>query len=164
MAAESKTFESRYELHQDEDSLPIPLRQLLKEAKQALLNAHAPYSQFNVGAAVLLASGKIVWGSNQENMAYPSGLCAERVAFFSVGAQFPNQKIIAVAISVKANQFLVDEPLAPCGACRQSMLEFELKQGDPITIVMQGETGSIAVLESVKSLLPFYFLEERLKG
>jgi cytidine deaminase len=65
---------------------------------------------------------------------------------------------------VKANQFLVDEPLAPCGACRQSMLEFELKQGDPITIVMQGETGSIAVLESVKSLLPFYFLEERLKG
>jgi len=164
MSILKKTFESHYQIHEDKSSLPGHLVHLLEEAKQALLNAHAPYSQFNVGAAILLDSGKIIWGSNQENMAYPSGLCAERVAFFAVGAQYPKQRIVAVAISVKADHFLVDQPLAPCGGCRQAMLEFELKQEEDITIVMQGESGEIAVVESVKTLLPFYFLEDRLKS
>jgi cytidine deaminase len=158
-----KTLETSFELHENESSLNPQQTQLLIEAKKALVNAHAPYSQFNVGAAVLLDSGKIIWGSNQENMAYPSGLCAERVAFFTVGAQHPNEKILAVAITVKAHLFHVEQPLAPCGACRQAMLEFELKQEHPIQLVLQGETGSIAVIESVKSLLPLYFIEERLK-
>ena len=158
-----RTLETSYELHENESSLDPIQTTLLGEAKKALENAHAPYSQFNVGAAVLLDSGKIVWGSNQENMAYPSGLCAERVAFFTVGAQHPNEKILAVAITVKAHLFHVEHPLAPCGACRQAMLEFELKQDQAIQLVLQGETGAIAVIESVKSLLPLYFIEERLK-
>lgn len=157
------TLETHYQLHSDEQTLSSHQKQLIEEAKNASENAHAPYSQFNVGAAVLLESGKIVWGSNQENMAYPSGLCAERVAFFTVGAQYPKEKILAVAITVKANLFHVDQPLAPCGACRQAMLEFELKQDSPIELILQGESGAIAVIESVKSLLPLYFIEERLK-
>ena len=163
MSIIQKTLQTSYTLHESVDTLMPEYSALMREAKNALLNAHAPYSQFKVGAAVLRDSGKVIWGSNQENMAYPSGLCAERVAFFTVGAQFPGDEIIAVAITVKADLFTVNQPLAPCGACRQSMLEFELKQSKPITLLLQGETGMIAEIESVKSLLPLYFIEERLK-
>jgi cytidine deaminase len=163
MTVLSETIQTAYQLHSDTTTLTPAQLLLVGEARKALENAHAPYSQFKVGAAVLLTSGKIIWGSNQENMAYPSGLCAERVAFFTVGAQHPEDKIIAVAITVKSNLFSVEQPLAPCGACRQAMLEFELKQETPISLILQGEKGNVAIIDSVKSLLPLYFIEERLK-
>lgn len=163
MTVLTETIQTTYQLHSDSSTLTPDQLLLVGEAKKALENAHAPYSQFKVGAAVLLTSGKIIWGSNQENMAYPSGLCAERVAFFTVGAQHPEDKIVAVAITVKSNLFSVEHPLAPCGACRQAMLEFELKQETPISLILQGEKGNVAIVDSVKSLLPLYFIEERLK-
>lgn len=103
----------------------------MNKAQQARENAYAPYSRFRVGTALQLASGEIVLGSNQENAAYPSGLCAERVAVFSAGANFPNQTITSLAITVRSENHEISEAIAPCGACRQSLAEYEQKQKAP---------------------------------
>lgn len=125
--------------------------------------AYAPYSQFFVGAAVLLKNGEMIVGNNQENVAYPSSLCAERVAIYSAGARFPNEEIIAIAVYAKSKNFLVESPVSPCGACRQAMAEYELKQSTDIKMIMGGEDGKIVVSESLKSLLPLVFNQEELK-
>ncbi|MEI6594134.1 MAG: cytidine deaminase [Bacteroidota bacterium] len=136
---------------------------MLKHAKEAVHTAYAPYSKFYVGCAVLLENGEIILGSNQENIAYPSGLCAERVAIFHAGSKYPNVPITAIAITVKAHDFLVKEPIACCGACLQSMSEFEMKFKKPMRIILQGEVGDILVAEGVKVFLPFQFWVEELK-
>ena len=106
-------------------------------------NAYAPYSQFKVGCAILLDNNKIVVGSNQENAAYPSGLCAERVAIFQAGAIYPKAKIIKIAITAASENNPTIKPIPPCGACRQSIAEYEFKQDTPIEIYFMGETGEV---------------------
>ena len=128
---------------------------LLKAAHLACADAYAPYSNFRVGSAVLLESGQIVSGSNQENMAYPSGLCAERVAFFSAGAQFPNDPIVAAAVVTDVEMPL--EHFSPCGGCRQVMVESEFRQNKPIRFLMQSGNGEILVSPDVVRLLPLAF-------
>jgi cytidine deaminase len=136
---------------------------LLEKAIAASKNAYAPYSRFNVGAAVLLADGTIVIGNNQENVAYPSGLCAERVAFFAAGAQYPGMEIRSVAIYAYSDVFEVKDAVAPCGACRQAMAEYELKQGKPISLLIAGPEGNVKKITDVSSLLPLIFNETNLK-
>ena len=113
-------------------------------------------------SAVLLENGKIVTGNNQENAAYPSGLCAERVAIFYASAQFPKVAIKAVAVAVKAENTVIDEPLSPCGGCRQVIAEYETKFEKPIRIIMSGEKGQIYIAKSIESLLPLMFTKKYL--
>lgn len=130
-------------------------QELHKEAMRAMSNAYAPYSQFKVGAAVLLANGKIVSGSNQENGAYPSGLCAERVALFYAGAQYPDVAVRAIAIAAITKGKIV-EGISPCGGCRQVMLETENRAGTPLKIFLCG-SESMRLIDSAASLLPIGF-------
>ncbi len=139
------------------DELPNDVQELMKQAIEARKNAYAPYSKFKVGCALLLDNSKIVIGSNQENAAYPSGLCAERVAIFSSGAQYPDAKILKLFITASSSSQLINKPIPPCGACRQSIAEYELKQDTSIEIYFMGETGEIYLSNSLKNLLPFVF-------
>lgn len=131
--------------------------QLLALAKDSLENAHAPYSNFKVGAAALLDNGKMLGGSNQENAAYPMCLCAERVALSAVASQAPKATIKAMAITVKAPTQVIDQPAMPCGSCRQALCEIEYKQKAPIRLIIRGETGVIFIFKSAKDILPFSF-------
>lgn len=163
MPTTTKTFTFNYELHDNDQGLSGDYQKLIAAAKVITQNAYAPYSQFKVGAAILLENGIIVTGNNQENMAFPSGLCAERVAMFYAGSQYPNQKIKAIAIAVDPENFKVEQPLAPCGSCRQAMLEYELKQKEPIDALLTGQSGNVIHIQGIQSLLPLHFIEERLK-
>ncbi|MBP5547614.1 MAG: cytidine deaminase [Bacteroidales bacterium] len=129
---------------------------LVKAAIEATNNAYAPYSNFHVGAAVILDSGETVTGSNQENIAYPSGLCAERTVLFSAGAQHPTNKILALAV-VGRNPEGGLTAATPCGACRQVMAEVESRQGKKLRILCYISTEKILVFEGVENLLPFIF-------
>ena len=137
-------------------------KNLLLSAKEAAKNAYAPYSKFNVGCALLLENGEIILGNNQENIAYPSGLCAERTAIFYAGANFPTIPIKMMAISAFAKNYEVNQPVTPCGACLQSMSEFELRFSKPIEIILQGNSGPIYVAEGTKTFLPFQFFIKEL--
>lgn len=143
-------FESLQELSPQE-------KDLMKKAIEVRKNAYAPYSKFRVGAAVLLDNGEVVVGSNQENGAYPSGLCAERVAIFQAGAVYPEVAILKIAISAASDNIPTTVPVPPCGACRQSIAEYEIRQDAPIKIFYMGETGIIHQSDSLKNLLPFMF-------
>ena len=143
--------------------LDIKDKELVDLAKEAVENSYSPYSNFAVGAAVRLANGKIVKGSNQENSAYPSGLCAERVALFSAGSLYPGVAIEAIAITAKTKDSIHLEPISPCGACRQVMLEYETIGKNSMKVIMHGEGDSCYVTESVKDMLPFSFIGEFLK-
>ncbi|MGB5554021.1 MAG: cytidine deaminase [Flavobacteriaceae bacterium] len=136
---------------------------LMQAAVTARHNAYAPYSNFHVGAAVLLENGKTVVGNNQENASYPSGLCAERVAVFYAGANFPGVAIKTIAISATSKQYEVQHPAAPCGNCRQSISEYELKQNGQIALLLMGESGQIYKCSSVADLLPLAFDSTYLK-
>ncbi len=155
--SKKQQVEIQFEIFENLAELPAQIQELMNRAKDARENAYAPYSQFKVGASILLDSGAITIGSNQENAAYPSGLCAERVAIFHTGAVFPNQQIEAMAITAKAPNQILSEPIGSCGACRQSMAEYEQKQSKPIAVYFMGETGKIIKVSSVKDLLPFGF-------
>jgi len=133
------------------------------EAKKAMSNSHSPYSSFRVGVAVQLESGRIVHGSNQENVAYPSGLCAERVALFMIGTTYPDDKILSMAITAQTDHFLIKEPVTSCGACLQVMAEYEKKQSHPINVMFYCLNGAIIRTSGIKSLLPFAFEETRLQ-
>tara|TARA_R110002051_G_scaffold3131_1_gene16760 strand:+ start:1729 stop:2217 length:489 start_codon:yes stop_codon:yes gene_type:complete len=132
-------------------------KMIMIAAVQARKKAYAPYSDFFVGAAVLLENGEIIEGNNQENASYPSGLCAERVAVFYAGSKYPGMKIKAIAISAASLNHLVSEPAAPCGNCRQSISEYEFRQKEPIKILLMGETGSVIECKSLGDLLPLGF-------
>lgn len=144
------------------DELPDDETILIKEAKSAAKNAYAPYSKFLVGCAVLLENGEIVTGSNQENAAYPSGLCAERVAIFYANSKYPNVPVLKLAVAVFTKSEFVDEPIPPCGSCRQVLVETELRFKIPIRIILSGKE-KIKVIENAKSLLPMNFDGEYLK-
>ncbi|MGS2764610.1 cytidine deaminase [Sinomicrobium sp. M5D2P9] len=148
---------SRIVVYDNTDELPEVIRGLMQKAMEARKNAYAPYSRFKVGAALLLDNGEVVIGSNQENASYPSGLCAERVAVFQAGARFPDVKIRAMAISAASDNRTVLTPIPPCGACRQSLAEYEVKQEEPMELYFMGETGKVVKAASVKDLLPLLF-------
>lgn len=151
-----EVFDHLKELSADDQSL-------VYEAMEALNKAYAPYSQFYVGAAIRLTNGNIIRGNNQENVAYPSGLCAERVAIYYASASFPNQEIESIAIVAKTKNFELTNPITPCGACRQAIAEYELKQEKPIKIIMSVENGETYICDGIKTLLPFAFNEKDLK-
>lgn len=131
-------------------------KSVVEAAKRATLGSYAPYSRFNVGAAVLLDNGEIVTGSNQENAAYPSGICAERTALFYAGAHFPEAKVRKMAIIASQNGEFTEKLCSPCGACRQVMLESQYRAGAPVEVMMCGRE-EIYIAPSVDALLPFGF-------
>lgn len=127
-----------------------------RAAIEAISGSYAPYSGFNVGAAVLLEDGEIIKGANQENVAYPSGLCAERTALFYAGANRSDKAVISIAIAGSQNGKLSDYPACPCGACRQVMLQAQIRAGQPVSTIMIG-AEKILKFEKVNDLLPFSF-------
>ncbi len=157
------TLNCTFQSYDSEDELPEADRKLLQEAELAAKNAYAPYSQFNVGAALRMKSGRIIRGNNQENVAYPSGLCAERVALFYASAEYPGEVIEALAVTANTDKFEITEPVTPCGSCRQVMAESEKKQGENIRVIMYANNGKVIVTESAKTLLPLMFKADELK-
>lgn len=147
----------------EDEKLPEGDSFLVEQATLALKTSYAPYSQFRVGAAVLLEDGEVILGSNQENTAYPSGLCAERVAIFTAKAKYPDMPIKAIAVTARTDNFEVNSPITPCGACRQVIAETEKRQNSKIKIIMKGETGPVLSADGIESLLPLVFHEEKLK-
>ncbi len=141
------------------DELSAPDRELLEAARRQTATSYAPYSNFHVGAAIRLSNGEIVAGSNQENAAYPSGLCAERTAAFYAHARYPEAAFEAIAIAaVGTDGCELADPIAPCGACRQSLLEFEKIAGRDVRVILAAR-DRVYVLPSVRSTLPLAFAE-----
>ena len=149
-----------YQVYDSLAELPKKDAELMRLAHEATKNSYAPYSNFYVGAAVRLANGEIVTGNNIENAAYPSGLCAERVAMFAAMAQYPGVAFEALAVTAHSATKTIDEPVAPCGACRQVMVEVEQLSKQPLKVLCQGETGPIMVFDGIESLMPFIFLDK----
>jgi cytidine deaminase len=137
-------------------------KKLCLEAVKAMGQSHSPYSRFKVGAALQLQSGKIIYGSNQENVAYPSGLCAERVALFHWGANYSNDPVEAIAVTAYTHEFALSKPVTPCGSCLQVLAEYEKKQGEKVKIILYCQDGPIWVTYGIESFLPFMFFEDRL--
>ena len=158
-----KKISISYEEYEEGEKLASSDTALIDEASKALSGSYAPYSEFHVGAALLLDDGRVVRGSNQENAAYPSGLCAERVALFHASSQYPDQAVVSLAIIGKAENFVTTDPITPCGACRQVIAETEKRQGSEIRVIMKGEKGVTRIVEGIDSLLPMVFNEDKLK-
>jgi cytidine deaminase len=144
-------------LYNDISELNEEDKYLMDKAIEARGKAYAPYSKFSVGAALLLDNGVVVLGNNQENAAYPSGMCAERVAIWRAGSEYPDMKVLKLAISASSSISKVDKPVGPCGACRQSLSEYEIKQKQSFPILFMGEVGEIIKTDSLNALLPFSF-------
>ncbi len=158
-----KTLKIEIEEFESSKSLPEEEKRLLEKAVEAVNKSYAPYSEFHVGAAVLLENGEVISAGNQENAAYPSGLCAERVALFYAKSQYPDVKVKSIAVTARSDNFSIEGPLPPCGACRQVIAETEKRQDSPIDILMAGEKGPVHKVTGIESLLPFTFYEEKLK-
>lgn len=160
-----KNIEVKVQLKQyeSEQEMNIEDLSLLLKAREALSYSYSPYSNFKVGAAALLRNGEIILGSNQENASFPAGICAERSAICNAAHQFKGIPLIKMAITVFTDDFEVSSPIAPCGVCRQVLLETELQQEQEIEIILQGSKGKIYTLPSARSLLPIYFFEKGLK-
>jgi len=150
-------FTTRFDVYDTIAETPADVQELMARAVEARKVAYAPYSNFRVGVALLLDNGQVVIGSNQENAAYPSGLCAERVAVFQSGAVYPDARILKMVITAASDHNPTTEPIPPCGACRQSIAEYEFRHGQDIEIWFMGETGVVCKSSSLKNLLPFTF-------
>lgn len=144
------------------DELTPQDRELIDKAKEATSRSYAPYSKFSVSAAALLKNGVIVTGTNQENAAYPSGLCAERTTLFYANSQYPDQPVLTLAIAARSESGYLDTPIPPCGACRQVLLETEQRYQQPMRILLYGEKA-IYEIDGTKDLLPLSFSGEFLK-
>jgi cytidine deaminase len=144
-------------VYKDRTELPDDIFNLLVEAEQAAQKAYAKYSNFKVGAAVLLNNGLTISGNNQENAVYPTGLCAERTTVFYASSQYPEVPILKIAITAINAQNPLTIPVPPCGSCRQVLLEYEQKFNQPIEVIMAGESGEVYVVASVSELLPCTF-------
>ncbi|MBQ0788506.1 MAG: cytidine deaminase [Oceanihabitans sp.] len=150
-------IESTLTVFDDFNELPKNIASLMEQAMEAREKAYAPYSKFLVGAAIALENGEVVTGSNQENASYPSGLCAERTAIYYAGAKYPGVKMITMAITAGSTLHQTMTPIPPCGACRQAIAEYEVKQNEDIEIYFMGETGKVAKSHSLANLLPLVF-------
>ncbi|MEG1586476.1 MAG: cytidine deaminase [Bacteroidales bacterium] len=143
------------------DELTPEQKILTDAAKEATFRAYAPYSEFFVGAAAELANGEVIQGNNQENAAYPSGLCAERVTLFFANSKYPDVAVKRLAIAARTGGDFVAECVAPCGACRQVILETEDRGGEPMELLLCGK-DQVYIVDSIKDLLPLYFSKEQL--
>lgn len=150
-------IETAFDIYENIKELSFPVQKLLKKAAEARKKAYAPYSKFFVGAALELENGEIISGNNQENASYPSGLCAERTAIYYAGAEFPDQNILRMAIVAGSTKISTTKPIPPCGACRQALSEYEVKQNSNIVLYFMGTSGQIAVSKSVENILPWIF-------
>ncbi|WP_264559637.1 cytidine deaminase [Flavobacterium sp. N2270] len=151
------TITTSFVEYENLNELDASSQKMMQLAILARKKAYAPYSKFTVGCAILLDNGKVVEGSNQENAAYPSGLCAERVAIFYAGANYPDAKILKLFISASPVDRDLEQPIPPCGSCRQSIAEYEIKQDQDIEIYFMGGKGKIYKSNSLKNILPFMF-------
>jgi cytidine deaminase len=158
----SHKYEFEYEVLDDADELNSEDAALLAQARSVTQNAYAPYSRFFVGAAAKLNNGQSIAGTNQENASYPVGICAERVLLGTAATMFPNESITTLAISYRSDDVKSDHPISPCGMCRQSLLEYEGRQGVPMRILMAGQEGPVFIVKTVRSLLPLAFTSEEL--
>lgn len=156
-----KIIQFEVEVHKSDEDLEGENRSLLNAARSALSRAYAPYSDFQVAAAVRMSNGVIIEGTNQENAAYPSGLCAERVALFYAKSQYPDEQITSLAIVTNHDE--LSSPVAPCGACRQVILEYQMNQKDPLKFLLSARKGIVYTLSDARSLLPLHFSKEDLK-
>ena len=152
----SKEIKIAYKEYESLAELEPKDRELAQAAIDATAQAYAPYSKFNVGAAVLFQDGEIIKGANQENAAYPSGLCAERTAMFYASATYPESIMTGIAITASQEGVLCDNPVTPCGACRQVMAQYQTKGGKPMSILLVGGR-KIWKFEKVDDLLPLIF-------
>jgi cytidine deaminase len=157
-----KTIKLEVFEYSNPDELPEQDWELIFCAREAGLNAYAPYSGFRVGAAVLLENGEIISANNQENSAFPSGLCAERIALFYAAANFPSVAVRAIAVSNSNNEGISSEIAKPCGSCRQVMAEYEDLSGKPIRLILDGG-NLIYVVEGIDKLLPLRFKKKDLR-
>ncbi len=157
-------LETTATLYEDYSSFSDEEKLLFSKAREACHDAYAPYSKFYVGAAVLLENGIILKGNNQENAAYPSGLCAERVALFYASATYPTIPVKAIAVTVHYNGSDLEDIVSPCGACRQVMAEYEHKSGKPIVLYLLSANEQVCQIDSIKDTLPFLFTADILKA
>ncbi|MDR6563683.1 MULTISPECIES: cytidine deaminase [unclassified Arcicella] len=147
------------ETYNNDTELSVQENKLLNEARKATYKSYAPYSNFHVGAAILLDDDTIVIANNQENAAFPSGSCAEQSAIFWVGANYPERTIKSIAVIARPGKGDVFRGVSPCGACRQAMLEYEVRQKEPIRFIMLGANNQILVTSSIGDLLPIKFTD-----
>ncbi|HEY9543199.1 cytidine deaminase [Prevotella sp.] len=159
---ENLKLEINYQCTQLEELQPAE-QELINVALDATNNSYAKYSHFYVGAALRLADGRIVVGANQENAAFPSGLCAERSAIFAAQSQCPDQAIVEIAIAARNHEGFLKNPITPCGACRQVMMEMEDRYGNDLKIYLYGTNGTY-IINSVKDMLPFSFVDKNMRG
>ncbi len=139
------------------DELSTEIQALINASEMAVNTSHAPYSNFHVGAALLTESGTVIKGSNQENVSYPIGFCAERTVLSAKVAIAPKEKVTDIAISVLSGTGKILPPIPPCGICRQVLLEQEQKQKSPIKVYLSGNNKEIIVIDTIEDLLPFQF-------
>ena len=152
----NKEIKIAYKEYEGPDQLEPQDRELAQAAIEAMAGSYAPYSQFNVGAAIRLDDGEIIKGSNQENAAYPSGLCAERTALFYAGASRPDKAVTSIAIAASQHGNICESPVTPCGSCRQVMAQSQLRGGVPMKVILVG-ANKIWKFEKVDDLLPLIF-------
>jgi cytidine deaminase len=138
-------------------------QELLARARQTTVNAYAPYSGFRVAAAGKLMDGTVVTGTNQENASYPVGICAERTLLSAISAMYPNMKIETIAITYDNPGGDSSNPVAPCGICRQTLVEYEIRNEGPIRLILAGNSGKVIVIERASSLLPLSFSADDMK-
>lgn len=150
-------FDVFLEEYQDLSQLPVDSQDLMNQARDTCQYAYAPYSNFLVGAAVLMKNGKVVRGSNQENVSFPSGLCAERVALYAATATYPSLTIVKLAVTATRRDLNDYQAVTPCGGCRQVISEYQAIQQQPIEIIMEGPDNTIRVASTIDVLLPFRF-------
>lgn len=151
------TISAELDLFNSVQELPKEVQDLMEQAFEAREKSYSPYSNFKVGAAILLENGEVICGSNQENASYPAGLCAERTAIFYAGAKYPNVRIQKIALSARSLNHIVETPTPPCGSCRQAIAEYEVRQEQPVEIYFMGEKGKVVKARSVSDLLPLIF-------
>lgn len=150
-------LESEVEVYDDRNELPEWISKLLAQAEEAATRAYAPYSHFQVGAAVQMDNGEVITGSNQENAVFPCGLCAERTAAFAASAKYPDVPFKAIAITAINPEAPLAKPVSPCGSCRQALYEYEQKFNNHMEVILAGQSGPVFVFHSVEDLLPYTF-------
>lgn len=160
---EYRQIVTQYAEYRDLDELSAADRNLMEQAIVAAHSAYAPYSGFRVGAALLLKNGEVVCGNNQENAAYPSGMCGERVAMFSASAQYPGIAFDCLAIYACSDKISVDDVVTPCGSCRQVMAEYFHAREKDFRVILKGENSPVIIFESIDGLLPLMFSPKHLQ-
>ena len=157
-----KEYHFSYEVYESIDALNAEDALLLREAQKITEQAYAPYSRFRVGAVAILANGKKITGTNQENASFPVGICAERVLLSAASAVYPGIPIKTIAVSYNGDRHSSDYPISPCGICRQSLVEYESRMDQPIRLILGGLKGEVYIIPESNALLPFAFTKEEL--